>query len=78
MTRVEIAAELGQAAINIYDAFDELSLAWRFIIQQDRGWEKETISCEVKWVRIFRRVIEQNKHLAGLVKFYVLGKSVNL
>jgi hypothetical protein len=27
----------------------------------------------VKWVRIFRRVIEQNKHLASLVNFMILG-----
>ena len=77
MTWVEIAAELGQAPINIYDAFDGLSLACRFIIQQTRRWQKETISCVVKWVRIFRHVIEQNKHLASLVKFYVLGRLVN-
>jgi hypothetical protein len=37
VTWVEITAELGQTPINIYDAFDELSLAWRFIIQQGRG-----------------------------------------
>jgi hypothetical protein len=67
-----------QTPINIYDAFDELSLGWRFIIQQAKGWEKETMSCEVMWVRIFRRVIEQNKHLAILVKFYDLGRSENL
>jgi len=55
-----------------------VSYLWLGGSLSSRLWGETKKLLAVKWVRIFRRVFEQSKHLASIVKFYVLGKSVNL
>jgi hypothetical protein len=73
LPEVHTAAELvnikvGQSSINIDQLLDEVCWLRRFIIQQTRDWERETISCEGNWIRTFKHFSEESIPLPNLMK----------